>query len=135
MNGSGCLLGRVCRGALLAITTFGGAAHPAASQEAKPAEPAVRAAHHAVLSQLPFANRDDYQDAARGFIATIPDGLVTGPSGNVVWSQKDYSFLDKDQAPDTVNPSLWRQAQLNRQNGLFKSSTVSIKSAASTCRT
>jgi alkyl sulfatase BDS1-like metallo-beta-lactamase superfamily hydrolase len=45
---------------------------------------------------------------------------VTGPSGNVVWSQKDYSFLDKDQAPDTVNPSLWRQAQLNRQNGLFK---------------
>jgi alkyl sulfatase BDS1-like metallo-beta-lactamase superfamily hydrolase len=45
---------------------------------------------------------------------------VTGPSGNVVWSQKDYSFLDKDQAPDTVNPSLWRQAQLNRQHGLFK---------------
>jgi alkyl sulfatase BDS1-like metallo-beta-lactamase superfamily hydrolase len=121
MNRSGCLLGRVCRGALLAIATFGvGAAHPAAGQEAKPAEPAVSAANHAVLSQLPFANRDDYQDAARGFIATIPDALVTGPSGNVVWSQKEYGFLDIDQAPDTVNPSLWRQAQLNRQHGLFK---------------
>jgi alkyl sulfatase BDS1-like metallo-beta-lactamase superfamily hydrolase len=72
------------------------------------------------VSQLPFANRDDYADAARGFIATIPDVLLTGPSGNVVWSQKDYGFLDKDQVPDTVNPSLWRQAQLNRQHGLFK---------------
>jgi alkyl sulfatase BDS1-like metallo-beta-lactamase superfamily hydrolase len=121
MNRSGCLLGRVFRGALLAITTFGvGTADPAAGQQAKPAEPAVSAANHAVLSQLPFANRDDYEDAARGFIATIPDALVTGPSGNVVWSQKDYGFLDKDQVPDTVNPSLWRQAKLNRQHGLFK---------------
>ncbi len=121
MNRSGCLSGRVFRAALLAITTFGvGAACPAAGQEAKPAEPAVSAANHAVLSQLPFANRDDYQDAARGFVATIPDALVTGRSGNVVWSQKDYGFLDNDRAPDTVNPSLWRQAQLNRQHGLFK---------------
>jgi alkyl sulfatase BDS1-like metallo-beta-lactamase superfamily hydrolase len=120
-NTSGCLLGRVFRGALLAVMTFGVvAAHPAAGQEPKPAEPAVSAANHAVLSQLPFANRDDYQDAARGFIATIPEALVTGSSGNVVWSQKDYDFLDNDQTPDTINPSLWRQAQLNHRHGLFK---------------
>src|SRR6202012_3849232 len=101
--------GRGCRGARLAITAFGvGAVAPAAGQDAKPAEPAVRAANHAVLSKLPFANRDDYQDAARGFIGTIPDALVTGPGGKVIWSQKDYGFLDNDQAPDTVNPSLWR---------------------------
>ena len=30
------------------------------------------------------------------------------------------SFLDEE-APDTVNPSLWRQAQLNAQhNGLYE---------------
>jgi alkyl sulfatase BDS1-like metallo-beta-lactamase superfamily hydrolase len=121
MNRSECPLGRGCRGALLAIIAFGaGAVSPAAGQEAKPAEPAVSAANHAVLSQLPFANRDDYQDAARGFIGTIPDALVTGPGGNIVWSQRDYGFLDNDQAPDTVNPSLWRQAQLNHRHGLFK---------------
>ena len=45
--------------------------------------------------------------------------LVTGPNGHVVWGQKDHSFLEKA-APDTVNPSLWRQAQLNHQHGLFK---------------
>ena len=99
-------------------------ANPVAGQEmvqnAKPAEPTVQAANRAVLSRLPFADGRDFQDAERGFIATIPDAWVTGPAGNAVWSQKEYAFLDTDQVPDTVNPSLWRQAQLNRRHGLFK---------------
>jgi alkyl sulfatase BDS1-like metallo-beta-lactamase superfamily hydrolase len=96
------------------------AALPARAQEPKPAEPAVRAANRAVLSALPFVDRDDFDDAARGFMGSLPDGVVTGPDGNVVWSQQDYQFLDRDEAPDTVNPSLWRQAQLNHRHGLFK---------------
>lgn len=121
MSRLGCLINQVCRCTLLAITAFvGGAVDPVTGQEVpKPAEPSVKARNHAVLSTLPFANRDDFQDAARGFIATMPDALVTGSKGNVVWSQKDYAFLEKE-APDTVNPSLWRQAQLNHQHGLFK---------------
>lgn len=111
-----CRLGRY---SLLAIIAFDLAAADAAVGQEKPAEPAVKAMNNAVLSKLPFAKRDDFQDAARGFIATLPDALVTGPNGKVVWSQKDYAFLEKA-SPDTVNPSLWRQAQLNRQHGLFK---------------
>ena len=38
----------------------------------------------------------------------------------MVWSLKDYAFLKAEQAPDTVNPSLWRQSQLNLRNGLFE---------------
>ena len=45
----------------------------------------------------------------RGFIATTPD--TAHPN--------QYAFLDRA-APPTVNPSLWRQAQLNAKNGLFK---------------
>src|SRR5215472_14647391 len=108
---------RLC--SLLAIIAFGVAAAGSAFAQEKPAEPAVKALNNAVLSTLPFDRQDDFQDAARGFIATLPDALVTGPNGRVVWSQKDYAFLEKA-APDTVNPSLWRQAQLNRQHGLFK---------------
>src|SRR5215467_4894215 len=101
------LLGRYV---LLAMIAFScGVADRAFAQE-KPAEPAVKALNNAVLSKLPFGKQDDFQDAARGFIATLPDALVTGPDGHVVWSQKDYAFLEKA-APDTVNPSLWRQAQ------------------------
>src|SRR5262249_23510303 len=43
--------------------------HPAQSQEAKPAEPNVAAANRAVQSQLPFSDRQDFEDAMRGFIA------------------------------------------------------------------
>src|ERR1700753_2047526 len=109
----------LCRYSVLMIIAFGaGAAETAFGQE-KPAEPAVKALNNAVLSKLPSTQQDDFLHAARGFIATLPDALVTGPNGNVVWSQKDYAFLEKA-APDTVNPSLWRQAQLNHQHGLFK---------------
>ena len=48
-------------------------AAPARAQESKPAQPDVAAANQAVLSQLPFADRQDFDDATRGFIATIPD--------------------------------------------------------------
>jgi alkyl sulfatase BDS1-like metallo-beta-lactamase superfamily hydrolase len=97
-----------------------GNARMATSAEPKAAEPAIQAANNSVRSSLPFSNRDDYRDAERGFIGTLPDALVTGANGNIVWSQKDYSFLDREDSPATVNPSLWRQAQLNHRHGLFK---------------
>jgi len=86
-----CVLCWLCRYSLLTIIAFGVGAVDTAFGQEKPAEPAVKALNNAVLSKLPFNKQDDYQDAARGFIATLPDALVTGPKGNVVWSQKDYS--------------------------------------------
>ena len=77
------------------------------AEDAKPAQPDVAAANQAVLSQLPFGDRQDFEDAARGFIATIPNPGNPDP------------FL-KQAPPPTVNPSLWRQAQLDAINGLFK---------------
>lgn len=89
---------------------------------AKPATEATRQANAAVLKALPFADRQDFEDAQRGLIAK-PDTLtIRDAQGNVVWdleSYKRYIGLDKE-APDTVNPSLWRMAQLNVQYGLFK---------------
>ena len=120
MHSSKCLPGRLCHYARVFTFIFGAmGVSPALSEDAKPAEPAVTAANNAVLSKLPFTDRADFEDVARGFVATLPDALVRGPNGNVVWSQKDFAFLEND-APDSVNPSLWRQAQLNHSHGLFK---------------
>jgi alkyl sulfatase BDS1-like metallo-beta-lactamase superfamily hydrolase len=47
--------------------------HPAQSQQPKPAEPHVAATNQAVYSQLPFHDRQDFEDAMRGFVATTPD--------------------------------------------------------------
>ena len=85
----------------------------------KDAEPATRHSNAAVIRALPFADRADFADAQRGFIATLPDGLITGDAQRTVWSMKPYDFLRGD-APATVNPSLWRQAQLNNFHGLFQ---------------
>jgi alkyl sulfatase BDS1-like metallo-beta-lactamase superfamily hydrolase len=90
----------------IAMTTV---AHPAQSQQTKPAEPSVAAANRAVQAQSPFSDRQDFEDAMRGFIATTPDTV----------NSDRYAFLEHE-APPTVNPSLWRQAQLNAINGLFK---------------
>lgn len=31
-----------------------------------------------------------------------------------------YEFLGREEAPDTVNPALWRHARVNMASGLFK---------------
>jgi alkyl sulfatase BDS1-like metallo-beta-lactamase superfamily hydrolase len=84
------------------------------------AEARVAARNAAVLNELPFENRDDFVDADRGFIATIPNAEILGASGMPTWSQAQYSFIGDGPAPDTVNPSLWRIAQLNGRHGVFK---------------
>jgi alkyl sulfatase BDS1-like metallo-beta-lactamase superfamily hydrolase len=86
----------------------------------KDAQSRVASANAAVLSELPFANRQDYVDAERGFIATLPDATIQNEAGRQVWSVADYGFLKDEAAPATVNPSLWRQSQLNCRHGLFE---------------
>ena len=83
------------------------------------ATPLTAARNRAVLDALPFADRQDFEDAARGFIATLPEVEITNAQGRVVWSLRDYGFLAAEEAPPTVNPSLWRQARLNLHSGLF----------------
>jgi alkyl sulfatase BDS1-like metallo-beta-lactamase superfamily hydrolase len=88
--------------------------------QSKDAEPATRAVNDTFAKSLPFSDRADFDDANRGFIATLPDGVIAGPGPRPAWDTKPYAFLQKDEVPATVNPSLWRQAQLNAVNGLFK---------------
>ncbi|MEA2868758.1 MAG: linear primary-alkylsulfatase [Bradyrhizobium sp.] len=90
------------------------------SAQSKDAEPATRAANDAFVKSLPFSDRADFDDAKRGFIATLPDGVIAGPGPKPAFDTKPYAFLQKDEVPATVNPSLWRQAQLNALNGLFQ---------------
>jgi alkyl sulfatase BDS1-like metallo-beta-lactamase superfamily hydrolase len=90
------------------------------SAQSKDAEPATRAANEAFAKSLPFSDRADFEDAKRGFIATVPDGVVAGPGAKPAFDTRPYAFLQKDEVPASVNPSLWRQAQLNAINGLFK---------------
>ncbi len=85
----------------------------------KDATPITQAQNRAVQDALPFADTQDFEDARRGFLGTLPEVEIKNDQGRVVWSLRDYAFLATEQAPPTVNPSLWRQARLNMANGLF----------------
>ena len=83
----------------------------------KPATEHTANANRAAVIDI---DRADYERTTRGLIAQIPDGRITSPTGLVVWDMERYGFLRSDEVPDTVHPSLWRQAQLNNEHGLFE---------------
>lgn len=87
----------------------------------KPATEATRLANAQVLRDLPFDDTFDFELISRGLVAPLIDGgLVKGDKGQFIFSYDAYGFADGE-APDTVNPSLWRQATLmGKGGGLFK---------------
>ena len=101
-------MARLKIGRCLFIACVIAALGPAAAQEAKPAQPDVAAANRAVLSQLPFSDAQDFEDANAGLHRhhAVPRPTATR--------------FSKATRPPTVNPSLWREAQLDAINGLFK---------------
>jgi alkyl sulfatase BDS1-like metallo-beta-lactamase superfamily hydrolase len=80
----------------------------------------VRSANADLLSSLPFDDSADFEDAQRGFIGRLEPCLVTAADGRVVWDNESYRAFLEGPAPDSVNPSLWRQSILNAIDGLFE---------------
>jgi alkyl sulfatase BDS1-like metallo-beta-lactamase superfamily hydrolase len=77
------------------------------------------ASNRQFADELDLDHQQDFEDARRGMVAAAPNESVTAASGVQVWDGAAYDFIQGD-APDTVNPSLWRQAKLNNIRGLFK---------------
>ncbi|QMM95188.1 MBL fold metallo-hydrolase [Citrobacter freundii] len=95
---------------------------PVMAQEgAKDATAQTKSVNDALYGQLPFTDKTDFMNAHKGFIAPLPSELIKGKQGNVVWDPQQYAFIKEgEKAPDTVNPSLWRQSQLINIGGLFQ---------------
>ena len=79
----------------------------------------VRATNDELLRSLPFDDTGDFEDARRGLIGRLDPCVVRAADGRVVWDNASYGFL-VGAAPDSVNPSLWRQSQLVAMDGLFE---------------
>ena len=79
----------------------------------------TRTVNERVRKNLPLDDRGDFEDARRGLMASPPHLQVKSAEGTPVWDMDAFGFIDGP-APASVNPSLWRQAQLNNIHGLFK---------------
>lgn len=87
----------------------------------KDATGATKQANDALYNQLPFSDKTDFSNAHKGFIAALPEAVIRGAAGNVIWDPGQYAFIKEgEKSPDTVNPSLWRQSQLINISGLFE---------------
>ncbi|MDT5000255.1 MAG: linear primary-alkylsulfatase, partial [Mycobacterium sp.] len=85
----------------------------------KPPTSVIEAAHAEHLTGLPFDDTRDFDDADRGFIASLQPCVVKAADGRVVWDNDVYAFLSGD-APTSVHPSLWRQSTLAAKQGLYE---------------
>ena len=77
------------------------------NSERKEATEYTKKENEKLKNYLPFNDNTDFENAKRGFIETSEDNI-------------SFPFISNQSAPDTVNPSLWRQAQLNNISGLFE---------------
>ena len=68
---------------------------------------------------LDFDDTTDFDDARRNLIGRLEPCIVKADDGRVVWDNTSYAFLDGP-APESANPSLWRQSQLAAMDGLYE---------------
>lgn len=111
------LLGSVLLGACQRRAAAPDGADSAGFSAATAATAAVHAKQAEVLA-APDAT-DDFASAQRGLIAAAGPLVVQREDGGTVWDLPSYAFID-GAAPESVNPSLWRQAQLNNRAGLYR---------------
>ena len=68
---------------------------------------------------LDFSDRREFANAERGWLDNAEGRIIDGDDNRSAWDLQSYGNLNRD-APDTVNPSLWRNTQLNAKAGLFE---------------
>ena len=90
------------------------------AEEPKEATKATADVNNQVLKDLPFSDTQDFEDAKKGFVDTLPTLIIKNSNGQDIWDMESYKYQNDKPAPATVNPSLWRIAQVNNINGLFK---------------
>ena len=71
-------------------------------------------------ASLPFSDKRDFDEAAKGFIAAPPYKQIKADAGNVAWDMGSYQWLLSGQDFTSIHPSLQRQAVLNMAYGLYE---------------
>jgi alkyl sulfatase BDS1-like metallo-beta-lactamase superfamily hydrolase len=95
------------------------AQRPPAAVTAGEATAATRAALARAAQDLPAEDGQDFEFAQRGFIATWPEPVIRQANGKPSFDLAGNDFIEGP-APDTVNPALWRQNRVLRNEGLYR---------------
>lgn len=69
---------------------------------------------------LPFADKRDFEEQKRGFIAPMKNLKIKAEDGHVAWDMERFQFLNQQAEFDSIHPSLLRQSVLNNNYGLYE---------------
>lgn len=86
----------------------------------KEATPYTKQINQAMQNALPFDDQSDFEDANKNLVGRPDKLIIKNDKGDVIWDMEQYQFLNSNAVPDTLNPSLMRQAKLNNFYGLYK---------------
>jgi len=88
----------------------------------KDATPITATANREARALYALDDVEDFETSRRGFVAWVPGGKILLDDGRVSYDTTAVAFLDDDASdnPDTVNPSLWRQAKVIHEAGLYR---------------
>ncbi len=86
------------------------------TRDVKDASSYTKQANEQVYKELDFKNKDAFTLADKGLIAPLlNNGDIEG-----VFAASKLNYMQGKEAPASVNPSLWRHAQLVNRGGLYK---------------
>lgn len=71
-------------------------------------------------AELPFADKRDFDEAKKGFIAEPSYTKIMADAGHVAWDMGSYGWLLTGKDFESIHPSLQRQAVLNMGYGLYE---------------
>ncbi len=69
---------------------------------------------------LPFADKRDFEEQAKGFIAAPKSKVIMADAGHAAWDLERFQFLLESEDFDSIHPSLVRQSTLNMNFGLYE---------------
>lgn len=102
----------------------GGSQTAPLSREPKGATPVTTGANAMTVPQAMFDDQQDFADANKGALKLQTGLKITSESGGTAWDMELYEAFIKttpgEGLVDTINPSLYRNAQLNMIYGLFE---------------
>jgi alkyl sulfatase BDS1-like metallo-beta-lactamase superfamily hydrolase len=70
--------------------------------------------------ELPFADKRDFEEQKKGFVAPMENLKIMADAGHVAWDMERFQFLEEQDDFDSIHPSLLRQSRLNNNYGLYE---------------
>src|SRR5262245_18747499 len=71
-------------------------------------------------ASLPFGDKRDFEEHAKGLIAPMKDLKIMADAGHVAWDMDRFKFLDGQDEFDSIHPSLLRQVRFITNYRLYE---------------